>query len=333
MASERAPSGVRLVAIDEHGDRQFSLVLPPARIARDTHPAISPDGRWIVFASSRERPLSETSLWIAPVGIEQAPTRLTDGPAIDAHPAWTPNGSAIVFASTRDGGDFDLYRLALRDGRAMGDPIALTSAPGHEITPSIASDGSIVYSSVTQVGERDIESHLEQRALDGTITAITHGPADSAPAISPDGTQLAFARPAIDGDRANAELYLLPHGADDTTAAQLVFALPLTDEGGPVWSRDGRFLFATSIVKGDRGALFSSVIHVDLTEPARRVRMLVDRAGAVPRLTPTIATTALDARALREDPEYLSELARIMADAIERRTEAGAEPTDGGASP
>ena len=29
MASERGPSGARLVAIDERGDRQFSLILPP----------------------------------------------------------------------------------------------------------------------------------------------------------------------------------------------------------------------------------------------------------------------------------------------------------------
>lgn len=298
-----------------------------------------------MFASSRDRSLSETSLWIAKLGVEQAATRLTGtangavgtatgtannatgtatGTVIDAHPTWTTDGSAIIFASTRDGGDFDLYRLELRDGRAVGEPTQLTSAPGHEITPSIARDGTIVYSSVTQIGERDIESHLEQRAPDGTITQLTSGPADSAPAISPDGKQLAFARPAIVDERANAELWLLPHGEPN---ASLLVALPLTDEGGPVWSRDGRFVFATSIMKGEQGVLFSSVIHIDLGEPRRRVRMLVDHAGAVPRLTPAIVAPSLDARALHEDPEYLSELARIMADAIERRAE---PPPEGG---
>jgi Tol biopolymer transport system component len=316
VASERGPSGARLVAIDERGDRQFSLIAPPRQIARDTHPAISPDGTWIVFASSRDRLLSETSLWIAKLGVEQAPAKLTNGPSIDAHPTWTTDGSAIIFASTRDGGDFDLYRLAVRDGRSIGEPVQLTSASGHEITPSIATDGTIVYSSVTQIGERDIESHLEKRAPEGTITHLTPGPADSAPAISPDGKLLAFARPAIVDERANVELWLLPHGESEATA---VAALPLTDEGGPVWSRDGRFLFATSIMKGEHGVLFSSVIHVDLAEPRRRVRMLVDRAGAVSRLTPAIVARSLDVRALHEDPEYLSELARIMANAIEKR--------------
>ncbi len=270
-----------------------------------------------MFASSRDRSLSETSLWIAKLGVEQPATRLTTNPVIDAHPTWTTDGSAIIFASTRDGGDFDLFRLALRDGHALGEPMQLTSAPGHEITPSIARDGTIVYSSVTQIGERDIESHLEERAPDGTIKLLTSGPADSAPAISPDGRQLAFARPAIVDERANVELWLLPHGEPN---ASLLVALPLTDEGGPVWSRDGRFVFATSIMKGEQGVLFSSVIHIDLGEPRRRARMLVDHAGAVPRLTPAIVAP-LDARALHEDPEYQTELARIMADAIERRAE------------
>lgn len=320
MVAERGPSGTRLVAIDEHGDRQFVVVSPPdpaTAVARDTHPAISPDGRWIVFASSRERSLSETSLWIAPLGVAQSATRLTEGTAIDAHPTWSRDGSAIVFASTRDGGDFDLYRLPMRDGRAAGTAIALTSAPGHEITPSVASDGTVVYSAVNPIDGHAVESHLEERAPDGTITQLTLGPADSAPAISPDGTQLAFARPALDGDRANVELWLLPHGASEATP---VVALSLTDEGGPLWSRDGQFLFATSIVKGEQGVLFSSVIHVDLTETPRRARMLVDHAGAVARLTPAIAGP-LDARALRDAPEYLSELARIMASAIERRAQ------------
>lgn len=317
MAAERGPTGARLVAIDERGDRQFSIIRPPDRgAARDTHPAISPDGAWIVFASSRGRTMSETSLWIAKLGVEEAATRLTDGTWIDAHPTWSTDGSAIVFASTRAGGDFDLYRLPLAAGRATGSAIPLTSAPGHEITPSIATDGTIVYSSVTQIGERDIESHLEQRAPDGTIVQLTPGPADSAPAISPDGKHLAFARPAIVDERANVELWLLPYGQSDATP---IVALPLTDEGGPVWSRDGRFVFATSIMKGEQGVLFSSVIHIDFGESPRRARMLVDRAGAVARLTPAIATPTLDARALHEDPEYLSELARIMADAIEKK--------------
>jgi hypothetical protein len=86
-----------------------------------------------------------------------------------------------------------------------------------------------------------------------------------------------------------------------------------------VWSRDGRFLFATSVMRGDAGVVFSSVIHIDLRETPARARMLRDHAGAIARLTPAIAAPVLDATALQADPEYLPELARILATAIENQ--------------
>lgn len=316
VASERGPQGARLVAIDELGDRQFAVISPAAEVARDAHPAISPDGRWIVFASSRERALDVTSLWIAPLGVQAVPIRLTAGDAIDAHPTWTTDGRAIVFASTRARGEFDLWRLAIEDGRAVGEPEQLTSRPGHEVTPTVGADGTVIYAAVTPTGGREVESHLEERAPDGTITRLTDGPADGAPALSPDGRVLAFARPLLHGDVPSSELWQMARGSDRATP---IVALPLTEESGPVWSRDGRFVFATSVLRGEAGVLFSSVIHVDLRDPAPRARMLHDSAGAIARLTPAIATPSLDTEALRSDPEYVSELARILAAAIEDR--------------
>ena len=316
VAAERGPTGARLVALDEHGDRQFDLLQPPAQLARDTHPAISPDGRWIVFASSRGRSLAETSLWIASLEPDAAPRRLTRGPAIDAHPAWTADGRAVVFASTRAAGNFDLYRLAIdARGEPVGEPERLTSAPGHEITPTAAPDGSIIYAALTPHPDGTVESHLERRAPDGTITRITDGPADSSPALAPDGETLAFVRPAARGDgHVDGELWTTRLGT--TTASRLV-DLPQTDEGGPVWSRDGRQLFATSLLRGADGKpLFSSVIVIELGGPHPVARMLEDRVGAIARLTPAIAAPRLDATALAADPEYVPELARIVAAAI-----------------
>jgi len=323
LASERGPQGVRLVAIDEHGDRRFVAVQPPQDKVRDTHPAISPDGAWVVFASSRDRPLDETSLWIAPLGVAATPVRLTDGPAIDAHPTWMPDGSAIVFASTREGGDFDLWRQPVANGRAVGPAEQLTHAPSHEITPTIAADGAIIYAALTPTGGHEVESHLEQRAADGTITRLTAGPADTSPALSPDGKTLAFARPfervTKAGTALDTELWRVPRGGE--LATQLV-DLPLTDESGPVWSRDGRFVFATSVLRTpEAGVVFSSVIYVDLREATPRARLLEDHAGAIVRLTPAIAASALDVAALHGNPDYLPELARILDEGIARAQE------------
>ncbi len=320
VGSERGPMGARLVSIDEHGDRQFELVQPATSKVRDTHPAVSPDGRWIVFASSRDRTLDETSLWIAAAGVAMPPRRLTDGTAIDAHPAWLPDGTAVVFASTRDGGDFDLWRLAIREG-VPGERVQLTQGPGHEITPAVAADGTIVYTAVTPDEERhQIETHIEERAPDGTIRKLTDGPADASPALSPDGARLVFSRPQLHDGKLDAELWLMVRG--DGAIAPLV-DLPLTDESGPVWSRDGRFVFATSVLRGAAGqVVFSSIIHVDTRDVPPIARILQDRAGGIDRLTPAVTATPLDARALHENPEYLPELAHIMSRAIEQQREA-----------
>ena len=319
VGAERQPDGIRLVAIDEHGDRRMELVQRAPSVARDTNPIVSPDGVWLVFASSRDRRLDETSLWIARLAPEAVPLRLTTGASIESHPTWTPDGHAIVFASTRGGADFNLWRLAVEHGRAVGDPIRLTDAPGHEVTPTVAADGTVIYAAVSPNpnGTGEVESHLESRAADGTITKLTAGPADTSPALSPDGTTIAFARPVTHGGGVDSELWRMPRSGEP---ASRIANIPLTDESGPVWSRDGRFLFATSVLRGAGSAVvFSSIIEIDLHEPVLRPRMLEDHAGGIARLTPALTITPLDADALRADPEYLSELARIVQRAIEEQ--------------
>jgi Tol biopolymer transport system component len=314
VAAERGPQGARLVVIDERGDRQFPLVREADSTVRDTHPAISPDGRWVVFASSRGRSLAETSLWIAPLVPDARPEQLTKGTAIESHPIWTRDGSAIVFASTRDGGDFDLFRLAIDNGRARGEPEQLTRGAGHEVTPTIARDGTIVYAAITPQPDGQVESHLEERTPGGSITKLTAGPADTSPALSPDDRTIAFARPKQHSAEVDSELWTMPVRGE--VATQLV-DLPLTDESGAVWSPDGRYLFATSVLRGAAGnAVFSSVIVIDTHARPLKARMLQDRVGAIARLTPAITTVPLDADALSMDPEYLPELARIMAAAL-----------------
>jgi dipeptidyl aminopeptidase/acylaminoacyl peptidase len=152
------------------------------------------------------------------------------------------------------------------------------------------------------------------RAPDGTITRLTDGPFDAAPALSPDGSTIAFARPIVHGTLSDADLFVMPRSGGD---AHALVDLPLTDESGPVWSSDGRFVFATSLLRGAKGdVVFASVIVIDMLATPPTARILVDRTGAVPRFTPALAPTRLDASALDRDPDYLPELARITAAAI-----------------
>jgi hypothetical protein len=321
IVSERGADGTRLVVIDAHGDRQLDLLEPAESTARDSHPAVSPDGHWLVFASSRDRALAETSLWIAPLRTGATPVRITDGPSIESHPVWTADGTSVVFASTRVGGDFDLYSQRIVDGRARGAPIALTSGPGYEVTPATMRDGTVVYAAISETPSETgttVESHLEARAPDGSITHVTEGPADASPALSPDERTLVFARPVQHDAGLDAELWSMP-AANPAAAAPLI-DLPLTDESGPVWSPDGRYVFATSVLRGAEGnPVFSSVIVIDTRERPMRARMLADRIGAIPRLTPALTRAPLDVSALAANPEYLPELRRIMAGAIAKQ--------------
>lgn len=298
VVSEVGALGAKLVVLDEHGDRLGDLLQPADQVA-DKSPAISPDGRQIVFESNRG---GGTSLWIAPLAYDAAPTRLTSG-ATDAHPVWTPDGKAIVFERAI-GTHFDLYRLTLADHRIE----QLTSAPDDEVTPAVAADGTIYYCSKT-----DREAHLERRTPDGTVTRLTAGPADTAPALSPDGNWLAFSRPVEHHGTLDGELWLYELASGQ--AAPLV-DVPVADESGPVWSPDGAYLFATSVVRSvESGAtLFSNVIEVDLA--TRHARILQDRSGYIPRLTPAIAPGVLDRAVLAADPEYVPALARIVSKAV-----------------
>ena len=317
VVAEGDARGARLVAIDEHGDRQLELLQASATLARDTNPTISPDGVWLVFASSRGRPLAETSLWIARLAPGAVPVPLTTGTATDAHPTWTPDGAALVWASTRGGHGFDLWRapVDVRGRRpVLGAAEQLTSGAGHEVTPAVSPGGAIAYAAVEDRGDGTISSHLEERAGDGSIRALTTGTTDSAPAISPDGARLVFARPVARAGLVDSDLWIVARAGGEPS---LLVELPLTDESGPVWSRDGRYVFATSLLRGADGrAVFSSVIVIDTREGRPVARLLEDRVGPITRLTPAIATTPLDDAALHADPEYLPELARIMANPI-----------------
>jgi TolB protein len=95
---------------------------------------ISPDGRNIVFASTRHT--SRPNLYLKTVD-GRAVTQLTDDPTADVQPCFSPDGQYVAFASNRSG-NWDLWMIGLQGGRAT----QITHSPLHEVHPSFSPDGA-----------------------------------------------------------------------------------------------------------------------------------------------------------------------------------------------
>jgi Tol biopolymer transport system component/predicted Ser/Thr protein kinase len=79
-------------------------------------PAVSPDGRFLAYASDRGG--ESLAIWIQRIGGGDD-VRLTRNPADDHEPAFSPDGSEIAFRSERDGGGVYLVSVLGRQTRLL----------------------------------------------------------------------------------------------------------------------------------------------------------------------------------------------------------------------
>lgn len=141
-------------------------------------PVIASDGRLLVELDG--------DLWLFPSVGAPTGTRLTSGGAWDMHPTFTRDGRAVIFTSDR-GGRWRIHRLALGATGAAGEPVALTDGP-FDTHPVALDSGAIAF-----VRGRHAERRIWRRDADGREARLTFGAnPEDAPALSPDGRQLAY---------------------------------------------------------------------------------------------------------------------------------------------
>ena len=218
--------------------------------ALDFQPALTPDGRWILFTSRRSGAYQLYRMKPDGRNLE----KLTDGPGFAADPAISYDGLEVAFVSDRNGND-DLYALDLDTLRVR----RITNTPTvAEQTPTWSPDDNWLAYSATPDATSNTDLFL-CRSTDGSETKrlTASDSAEDSPAFSPDGKWIAFS-----SDR-NGDFDIYALAFDDSTNVRRLVERAGDDEF-PVYTTDGNDLLFDGERDGDsdimRLSLFTGTI-------------------------------------------------------------------------
>lgn len=212
--------------------------------ANDTQPRFSPDGKWIAFVSKRGEDKENQVYLIAPDGGEAR--RITNVPTGVLAPKWFPDSQRIAFVTYvwpalktwKEAED----RLKERADSKMSAKV-WDKAPFSYWDHFIDDRSAHLYSIDLAGGEPRPHTLPTGHAL-----SVTE-PDTSSYDVAPDGTEIAFASDidasGIDG---NFDVFVVPAAGG---AARNLTTDNKADDGGPLYSRDGRYLaFQRQKIKG-----------------------------------------------------------------------------------
>jgi len=228
-ASEAAPTPV---SFSQQTDQQ----------GVESFPALSPDGKTLVFVS---RASGNEDLYLQRIG-GRNPLNLTkDSPDDDTQPAFSPDGSSIAFRSDRAGGGIFLMG-------AMGESVRRVTESGFH--PAWSPDGKeIAFTTEATLHPMGRGGSAELRAVEvasGRVRLLFRGDGVQ-PSWSPHGDRIAYwAVPPGSGQR---DLWTISAGGVREGTAPVPVTNDAAVDWNPVWSADGKFLYFGS----DRGGSFN----------------------------------------------------------------------------
>ncbi len=240
---EGRPAALFVVSLETGEKRQLTAPEPTA--VGDSGPAVSPDGRTLVFRRNASGGLTG-QLYSLPLGedlIAGSPTVALTPPAQNANdPTWMPDGREILYSA---GGG--LWRLAVP---GPGQPMRLPFVGEDGLMPVVSRPGAgkpLRLAYVRSFRDENIwrvdTPGFDRPALSSPAVAIASTRLDLNPQLSPDGRRVAF-----QSDRSGSmEVWLAdPDGAN---------AVQLTSLGAPTtgtarWSPDAQLITFNSNLEG-----------------------------------------------------------------------------------
>lgn len=210
----------------------------------DRQPDWSPHGTDIAY--SIDKPNSPVNFEVARMTAAGTKhLRLTETPEGQAssQPSWLPDGRGILFRRSTSGRQSTIWQMGARGE----NPLLRFAPPQPPLYQSFAPDGRrIAYAGI--LSPDDSDRGIFSLDVDGgglTTLYDVPGAYDSAPAWSPDGTQIAFESNAnVAGANPEGDMELWVMQANGARPTQLT--RNAAHDVGPAWSPDGRLLAFTS---------------------------------------------------------------------------------------
>lgn len=129
-------------------------------------PALSPDGKWVVFPviqPAYDERDQTSDLWVVPADGSAPPRRLTSTKAAESGVAWSPDSRRIAFATRREGDEVSqIYVLDLAGG---GEATRVTSLSTGAASPKWRPDGgAVLFTSLVYPGAGDDAANRREAA-------------------------------------------------------------------------------------------------------------------------------------------------------------------------
>ncbi len=232
--SPNDPRHLALALLSLDTREQRNLTDPPPGVWGDIGPAVSPDGRTLVFSRDINNG-TLADLYLLPLAAgyvaQGAPEKLPSNNPRNLSPAWTPDGREIVFASRTGSSGLGLWRTAVSERATSAK---LPFGPNEAFAPAISRRlNRFVYAESkvdTNIWRIDLAAGGRQSA---PVQLIASTQSDWTPTFSPDGKKIAY----TSARSGTGEVWVCDSdGSNPVRLTSLGGPLPT----GPRWSGDGQ---------------------------------------------------------------------------------------------